>query len=92
MSSRVETYQTDAPRNSGRKCAQNVHSRTQPPRQPHVATVGFVKFSDLVLEESNDGGSGVAGFQLGSKGMCEKVFLGLLSVGFQDSLENDLEA
>jgi len=54
--------------------------------------VGFVKFSDLVLKESKDGGSGVAGLQLGGKRMCEKVFLGLLSVGFQGRLENGLEA
>jgi hypothetical protein len=91
-SSRVETYQTDAPRDSGRKCAQDIHSGAQPLRQPLVATVGFVKFSDLVLEESNDGGSRVAGFQLGGKRMGEKVILGLLSVEFQGSLKNGLEA
>ena len=54
--------------------------------------MGFVKFSDLVLEDSNDGGSRVAGFQLGGKGMREKVLIGLLSVGFQGSLKNGLEA
>jgi hypothetical protein len=43
--------------------------------------VKFVKFSDLVLEESKDGGSRVAGLQLGGKRMCEKVSLGLLLIG-----------
>ena len=54
--------------------------------------MGFVKFSDLVLEESKDCGSRIAGLQLGGKGMFEKVFLGLLSVGFQGGLEDGLEA
>ena len=54
--------------------------------------MGFIKFSDLVLEDSKNGGSRVAGLQLGGKGMGEKVTLGLLSVGFQGSLENGLEA
>ena len=90
--SRVETHQTDAPRDNARKCPQDVHSRAQPFRQPLVTTVGFVKFSDLVLEESNDGCSRVAGFQLGGKRMGEKVILGPLSVGFQGSLKNGLEA
>ena len=52
----------------------------------------FVKFSDLVLEESKDGGSRVTGFQLGDKGMCEKVGLGLFLIGLQGSAENRLEA
>jgi hypothetical protein len=54
--------------------------------------VGFIKFLNLGLEESKDGGNRVAGLQLGGKGMCEKVFLGLLSVGFQGGPENGLEA
>ena len=51
----------------------------------------FIKFSDLVLEESKDGGSRIAGLQLGGKEMCEKIFFGLLSVRFQGRLEDGLE-
>ena len=51
----------------------------------------FVKFSDLVLKESKDGGIRVTGLQLGGKGMCEKVGLCLLLVGLQGGLENRLE-
>ena len=89
---RVKTYQADAPRDGSRKCAQDVHSRAQPLRQPFIATVKFVKLSDLVFEENNDGGSRVAGLQLGGKRMCEKVGLGLLLIGLQCSVKNGLEA
>jgi hypothetical protein len=88
----VETYKTDAPRDGVRKRTQDIHSRAQPLCQSFVATVNFVKFSDLVLEEGKDGGGRVAGLQLGGKRMCEKVGLGLLLIGLQGSLENGLEA
>ena len=52
----------------------------------------FVEFSNLVLKDGDDGGSGVAVLQLGGKRMSEKVLLGLLLVGLQRSLEDCLEA
>jgi hypothetical protein len=64
---RVETYETDAPRDRSRERAQDVHRGAQPLCQPFIATVNFVKFPDLVLEKNNDGGSRVAGLQLGGK-------------------------
>ena len=52
----------------------------------------FVKFSDLVLEDSKNGSIRVAGLQLGDKWICKKVGLGLFLIGLQGSLENGLEA
>ena len=88
----VETYQTDAPGNSGRERAEDVHGWAQPLGQSLIATVRFVEFSNLILKDGDDGGSGVAVLQLGSKRMCEQVVLGLLLVGLQGGLEDGLEA
>ena len=79
--SRVETYQTNASRNSGRKRVEDVHSWAQPLRQSLITTVRFVEFSNLILKDGGDGGSGVAILQLRGKWMSEKVVLGLLLVG-----------
>ena len=79
---RVETYQTDAPGNGGRKCVKNVHGWAQPLGQPLIPTVRFVKFSNLILKYGEDGSSRVAILQLGGKRMSEEVVLGLLLVGF----------
>ena len=90
--SRVETYQTDASRNSGRKRVEDVHGWAQPLGQSLIATVRFVEFSNLILKDGDDGGSGVAILQLRGKWMSEKVVLGLLLVGFYGCLEDRLEA
>ena len=52
----------------------------------------FVEFSNLILKDGEDGGSGVALVQLGGKRMGEKILLGLLLVGLYGSLEDSLEA
>ena len=52
----------------------------------------FVKFSNLILKDGDDGGSGVAILQLRGKWMGEKVVLGLLLVGLYGCLEDRLEA
>ncbi|KAH8988116.1 hypothetical protein EDB86DRAFT_2947417 [Lactarius hatsudake] len=54
-SSSVETYQTDALRDGGRKCVQDVHSWDQPPCQPLIATASSVEFTNLVLKHGKDG-------------------------------------
>ena len=90
--SRVETYQADATRNSGRKRAEDVHGWAQPLGQSFITTVRFVEFSNLILKDGEDGGSGIAVLQLGGKRMGEKVLLGLLLVGLQGVLEDSLEA
>ena len=56
----VETYQTDATGNSGRKCVEDVHGWAQPLGQSLVAAVGFVKLLNLVLKDGEDGISRVA--------------------------------
>ena len=81
IKSRVKTYETDATGNGGRKCVEDVHGWAQPLRQPFIATVRFVKLSNLILKDGDDGGSGVAVLQPGGKRMCEEVVLGLLLVG-----------
>ena len=91
INSRGEAYQSDAPGNGGRKRADDGNSWTQPLRQSLIATAGFVKFSNLILKGSKDGGISTTSLQLGGKRMGEKVFLGLFLVGFQGSLENSLE-
>ena len=48
----------------------------------------FVEFSNLILKDGEDGGSGIAVLQLGGKRMGEKVLLGLLLVGLQGVLED----
>ena len=88
---RVETYQTDTTGNGGRKRAEDVHSWAQPLRQSLVAAVRFVEFSNLILKNCEYGGSRVAVLQLGGKRMGEEVFLGLLLVGLEGSLEDCLE-
>ena len=89
--SRVETYQTDATGNSGRKCVKDVHGWAQPLGQSLIATVRFVKFSNLILKDGEDGVSRVAILQLGGEGMFDKVFLRLLLVGLDRSFKNSLE-
>ena len=90
--SRVETYQTDATGNSGRKCVKDVHGWAQPLGQSLITTVRFVKFSNLILKDGEDGVSRVAILQLGGERMCDKVFLRLLLVGLDRSFKNSLEA
>ena len=88
----METHQTDATGNSGRKCVEDVHGWSQPLGQSLIAAVRFVIFSDLILKDGDDGVSRVASLQLGGKRMGEKVVLGLLLVGLERSLEDSLEA
>ena len=91
ISSRFNTYQTDSPRDGGRKSVEDVDSWPQPLCQSLIATMRFVEFSNLLLKDSNDSSGGVARLQLGDKRMREKVFLRLLSVGLQRSLEDSSE-
>ena len=88
----METHQTDATGNSGRKCVEDVHGWAQPLRQSLIAAVRFVIFSNLILKDGDDGVSRVASLQLGGKRMGEKVLLGLLLVGLDRSLKDSLEA
>ena len=90
--SRVNTYQTDTTGNSGRKCVKDVHSWAQPLGQSLIATVRFVKFSNLILKDGEDSVGRVASLQLGGKRMGEKVLLGLLLIGLDRSLKDSLEA
>ncbi len=92
ISPSVETYQADALSKGGRKRAQDVHSWVQPLCQSLVVAASLVEFSNLILKHGKDGASRVACLQLGGKWMCDKVFLGLLFIRFQGSIENGLEA
>ena len=89
--SRVETHQTDATGNSGRKCVEDVHGWAQPLGQSLIATVRFVKFSNLILKDGEYGFGRVAIMQLGGKWMGEKVLFRLLLIGLECSLEYSLE-
>ena len=91
IKSRVETNQTDATGNSGRKCVKDVHGWAQPLGQSLVTTVRFVKCSNLILKYGEDGISRVAILQLGGKWMRQKVLLGLFLVGLDRGLEDRLE-
>jgi hypothetical protein len=82
LAPRVETYETDTARDSSRKRAQDIHSWVQPLGQSLIATASLVEFTDLILKDSNDGGSRIAGLQLGGERMCGEVFLGLLLIRF----------
>ena len=62
--SRVETYQTDATGDSGRKCVEDVHGWAQPLGQSLVAAAKFVKLLNLVSKDGEDGISRVAILQL----------------------------
>jgi hypothetical protein len=53
----IETYQTNAPRDGSRKSVEDVHSWGQPLGQSLIATVRFVELSNLILKDSNNGGS-----------------------------------
>ena len=92
IKSRVETYQTDSTGNGGRKRAEDIHGWAQPLGQSFITTVRFVEFSNLILKDGEDGGSGIAVLQLGGKRMGEKVLLGLLLIGLERSLKDSLEA
>ena len=89
---RVETYQTDTPRNSSRKCVEDVNGWAQPLGQPLIATVRFVKLLNLIFKDGDNGGSRIAVLQLGCKRMGKEVLFGLLLVGLQGSFEDSLEA
>ena len=88
----VETYQTDAPRNSGRKCAEDVDGWGQPLRQSGVATARFVKFLNLILKYGDNGVCRTAGLKLGCKRMREKILLGLPLVGLERCFKDCLES
>ena len=88
----VETYQTDAAGNSGRKCVEDAHGWAQPLGQSLIATVRFVKLSNLILKDGEYGVSRVTILQLRGKRMGEKVLLGLLLVGLERSFKYRLEA
>ena len=77
----METHQTDATRNSGRKRVEDVHGWAQPLGQPLVPTGRFVEFSNLILKDGEDVGNRVAVLQLRGKRMGEEVLLCLLLVG-----------
>ena len=85
-------YQTDAPRDGGRKCVEDADGRPQPLSQSLIALTTLLKFSNSILKDSNNGGSRLARLQLGGERMCEKIFLRLLLVGLQRGLEDGLEA
>jgi hypothetical protein len=53
----VETYQTDASGDSGRKREQHIYSWGQPLGPSLMVTANLVKFSDLVLKQGKDGTS-----------------------------------
>ena len=89
---RVETYQTDAPGNSGRKRGEDVDGWGQPLGQSGVATARFVKFLNLILKDGYDGVCRTAGLKLGCKRMREKVLLGLPLVGLERCFEDRLES
>ena len=89
---RVETYQTDAPVNSGRKRAKGVNSWGQPLGQSGVATARFVKFLNLILKDGEDGIGRIAGFKLSGKRVFEKVVFGLPLVGLERCFEDRLES
>ena len=50
-----ETYQTDAPRDGGRKRVEDVDSWAQPLCQSHIALTALLEFSNLISKDSNDG-------------------------------------
>ena len=52
-----ETYQTDTPRDGGRKGVEDIHSWTQPLCQSFIAITVFLEFSNLILKDGNDGSS-----------------------------------
>ena len=89
---RVETCQTDAPGNSGRKGAENVNGWGQPFGQSGVATARFVKFLNLTLKYGEDGIGRIAGLKLSGKRVFEKVVFGLPLVGLQRCFEDRLES
>ena len=60
ISSRIDTYQTDASRDGGRKRIEDVDGWAQPLRQSLIALTALLKFSNSILEESNNGGSRLA--------------------------------
>ena len=80
ISSRSETYQTDASRDGGRKRVEDVNSRAQPLGQSLIALTALLKFSYSILKESNNCSSRFARLQLGGERMCEEVFICLLLV------------
>ena len=88
----METYQAGAPGDDGRERGEDVHGWVQPFCQSVITTARFVQDLNLILKDSNDSSSGVAGLQLGHKRMSDKVCLGLLFVGLEGRLEESLEA
>ena len=91
ISSRIDTYQTDASRDGGRKRIEDVDGWAQPLGQSLIALTTLLKFSNSILKDSNNGGSRLARLQLGGERMCEEVFLCLLLVRFERSLKYRLK-
>ena len=89
---KVETYQTGAPGNCGRKRGEDVNGWGQPLRQSGIATARFIKFLNLTFKDGDDGVCRIAGFKLCCKRVFEKVVLGLPLVGLQRCFEDCLEA
>ena len=57
ISSRSETYQTDASRDGGRKRIEDVDGWAQPLRQSLITVTIILKFSNLTLKDIKNGGS-----------------------------------
>ena len=83
-------YRAGAIANSRGKCTEDIDGRIEPLFGPSIATPRLNKLLKLVIffQNGENGTGRVAGFELGSQLMREKVILRLLFVTMQSSIEN----
>ena len=83
-----DAYQANTLAESVGERVQDVHSWAKPLCQPFIAPATLIELADDSLKCGQNLDRRLAGFELGDKGMCEKVMLCVVFVTFQGTIEN----
>jgi hypothetical protein len=70
---------------------QDIYSRSDPFCESIGTILGLAERGDLLSKDSEDSLGRIAGLKTGKERMRGQVFLGLMFVGFQRSIENGRE-
>lgn len=66
----------------------NIHCWIQPPRPHFILALGLIELLNLLLEHGKNAASRVAGFELVSERVRDKILVCALFVRFQGIIEN----
>jgi len=86
-----EAHQANTLSESRREGIEDIDSWVEPFRQLVIAAPGLIQLTDLLLNDSENGGGRVACLKLGGEWMSKEVVLCLFFVCFYGIIENELE-